>query len=211
MISGSLLPEKPWVRVRPWTVIILRAGLDQRARELGRVAVVLVPAGAVLDRDRHVRGHRGDDRAHELLRDRRLAHQRRAALAGDDALGRAAHVDVDQRGADRDRHLRGGVHHRAASRPKICTPNRRPSSDAVSLPVVFGSPADSACAERNSVIVQPDAELLAHGAERQIGDRRHRREQHRRFDRKVTDAHDGNLYRIERGLKTRFRSSRVGR
>src|SRR6185436_16659251 len=43
----------------------------------------------------------------------------------------------------------------AGSRPKIWTPNRRPSSEAVSLPHVLGSPTASACADKNSVIVNP--------------------------------------------------------
>jgi len=43
----------------------------------------------------------------------------------------------------------------SGSRPKICTPNFRPSSDAVSFADVFLSPAASAWADSNSVMVKP--------------------------------------------------------
>ena len=79
----------------------------------------------------------------------------------------------------------------SASRPKICTPKRRPSSDGVILSIAFFAPSTSACAERNSVMVMPTPISSHHGAERQIGDGRHRRQQDIRLDGEVSDAHSG--------------------
>ncbi|KAG0774396.1 hypothetical protein G6F22_014096 [Rhizopus arrhizus] len=67
---------------------VLGNARDQRA-----IAVVAVPAGADLQRDRHVHrvDHRFEDARHQLL----VAHQRRARPGVAHLLGRAAHVDVD--------------------------------------------------------------------------------------------------------------------
>ncbi len=61
---------------------------DQRA-----IAVVAVPPGADLERDRHV--HRTDHRAEDAGDQVLIAHQRRAGPGVADFLGRTAHVDVD--------------------------------------------------------------------------------------------------------------------
>ena len=58
MMSGSLLPEKPCVRVRPCTVIICAPASTIAHANSGALRWRLVPAGAVLDGDRHVRRHR---------------------------------------------------------------------------------------------------------------------------------------------------------
>ncbi|HEY0991781.1 MAG TPA: hypothetical protein VGD80_32230 [Kofleriaceae bacterium] len=52
---------------------------------------------------------------------------------------------------------------------------------------------------------EADAELLANGAEWQVGDRRHRREEYRHVDGEITDPHHRHLYRIGVGMKTPIR------
>ena len=63
------------------------------ARDAQRIAVLLVPAGADLERDRHVHRlhHRIEDPRHQRL----VLEQRRPGIDVADLLGRAAHVDVD--------------------------------------------------------------------------------------------------------------------
>ena len=77
----------------------------------------------------------------------------------------------------------------SGSRPKICTANRRPSKLGHIRPIALAAPRVSASAERNSVNVSDRAQLLAHRAKRQIGDRLHRRQQGAGVKLHVSDAH----------------------
>jgi hypothetical protein len=130
----------------------------------------------------------------ETLRDFGLAHERGAALAGDDALGRAAHVDVDERRADRDGDLGGVVHHVLLATEDL---------DAELAAVERGRELAGRLlvARRQRVRRQElrdreaDAELLGDGAERQIRDRRHRGEDHGNVDVDRTDTHGTFVYR----------------
>src|SRR6185312_2969698 len=67
------------------------------ARDVQRVAVFAVPAGADLQRDRHV--HRSNHRRADARDQRLVLQQRRARPYVADLLRRAAHVDVDDLGA----------------------------------------------------------------------------------------------------------------
>ncbi len=74
-----------------------------------RVLVVAVPAGAELERHRHV--HRSDHRLQDARHQRLVLQQGRAAPAIADLLDRAAHVDVDDLGAALDVVLRAFGQH----------------------------------------------------------------------------------------------------
>ena len=104
-------PEKPCARVRPCTVIMAAPASTRRRAKAGGVDGPLVPAQAVLDRDRDRRRHRATNGRHDLDRQVGLAHQGRAAQARGHPLGRAPHVDVEDARAHVDRHLGGPSQH----------------------------------------------------------------------------------------------------
>ena len=66
-------------------------------REAGRVALVIVPAGAHLQRHRQI--DRLDRRFEDAGRLQFVAHQRRPGMAAHHLLDRATEIDVDQAGA----------------------------------------------------------------------------------------------------------------
>ncbi len=74
-----------------------RAGGHSATGEFGGVARGIVPAKPHLDRHRHLHG--GDRRLDQRHRMVEIAHQGRAGPAARHLLGRAAHVDVNDRSA----------------------------------------------------------------------------------------------------------------
>ena len=144
MMSGWLAPENPCARVRPWTVIIFAPASTIRHANSGALrwswlqparclTVTGTCAGTALTTARTnscaISGSRISAEPHSPATTR-LAGQPMLISTSDAPINTAS---------------RAAASIAAGSRPKIWTPNRRPSSDAVSLPVVLASPAASAC------------------------------------------------------------------
>ena len=154
MIPLSLWPAKPWLRVRPWTVIILapastiahanagalRLASFQPARCL---TVTGTSAGTARTTARTsaaaISGSRISAEPHSPATTR---------LAGQPMLMSTTEAPIATA-------ISAAFCIGPSSRPKIWTPKRRPPRDAVILPAVLASPAARAWADRNSVIVRP--------------------------------------------------------
>ena len=122
-----------------------------------------------------------------LRRERQIAHQRRAGVAVDDLLHRAAHVDVDDRCAALLVELcRFGHHLRLAAgeleRHRLL--GRIPQR----LLQRLAGLADHRLAGDHLADRQPRAIALDDPPERQVGDARHRRQDDRRVDPDRTDV-----------------------
>jgi hypothetical protein len=140
----------------------------------------------VLDGDRHVRGHRAT-----------TARTSSCAIAGS-RISAEPHSPATTRLAGQpmlmstsDAPIATAIRAPLASlgsRPKICTPNggrrgARSSSRWSSVAAV------ERVRRQELGDGEPGAELLAHGAEREVGHRRHRREEHWALDFDLTDSH----------------------
>ena len=94
------------------------AGLFGDAGDGRAILVLAVPAGADLQRHRHI--HRGDHGLENVRDQPLIAHQRRTGGLVADLLCRATHVDIDDLCAQLDVALRRFGEH-LASPPAICT------------------------------------------------------------------------------------------
>src|SRR5262249_7089262 len=136
------------------------------------------------------------------LRERRLAHERGAALARHHLLGRAAHVDVDEARAHRHRRGRPPPHFLLATAKKLHAQGTSAARGRALLQRLFRATRDGGGGKKLGD-GQAYAHLLADGAEGQIGDRGHGREQHRWIDAKGTyGKHNPTILR-----PNRFRAS----
>ena len=178
-VSYSASPAKKSARVRPCTARpAMPSPSAMRAIRHG-IAVLAVPAGAHLERDRHARGR--DDGAEDPADQRFIAHERGARGTIADFLGGAAEVDVDDLGAELDVHARRFRHHVGVVAGDLH--DARLGLVAVVEPVArLGRVPEAHVGGHHLGCRDARAHAPAEPAKRQVRHARHRRERERRRD-----------------------------
>ena len=150
------------------------AGILGAAGELGRVAARVVPAQPHLERHRYAHGaDHGLDQAQGV---REVAHQGRARLLAGHLAGRAAHVDVDDVGAQISRHARPFCHPaRLAARQLYDERSKIPANRAFAGVVAV---VDQVLARHHFGGNEAGAQNMGDPSERKVCHARHGREQH---------------------------------
>ena len=155
-----------------------------RRASSGALRLAVVPAGAHLQRDGHVDG--ADDRLDQARGVIEVAHQRRAGQLARHLAGRAAHVDVDDVGAQFFRHARPFRHPaRLAARQLYDEGSKIPANCAIAHAMAV---LDQVLARHHLRDDQAGAQNMRKLAERQVGDARHRRQEHVAAQRVPADA-----------------------
>ena len=161
--------------------------------EPGRIAAAVVPAGAHLQGDRQV--HRLDRRLENARGMRFVAHQRRAGMAVDHLLHRAAEIDVDD-----PRPAIGVELGRLGHHPRLAAGelhrHRLLIGAALRHRHRLARLADHRLAGDHLGDDKPGSEPLDEAAERQIADARHRGEDDRIVEREQSRSKCSSITQI---------------
>ena len=182
--AQSAMPLKNWQRVRAWTVMSCTPAASARRASSGALQVRGIPAAAHLQGHGHADGP--DDRLDQAHGVVEVAHQRRAGQLARDLAGRAAHVDVDDVGAQLFRHARPFRHPaRLAARQLYDERSKIPANCPFAHAVTV---LDQVLARHHLRGDEGGAQKMRLAAERQVGHARHRRQQHVAGQRVPADA-----------------------
>ena len=163
--------------------------------DLFDILVFVVPAQTGLDRHGGV-VDRLDDAARHFDHERHVAHHARAGAASGDLLHRASEVDVDDVGAGGLGHARRFDHRFDQVAVKLYAHGtlRRVDFEFFER---LGRVADQPVRRNELRVDHVGAELLAHRAERRIGDILHRRQKQRLVAQfQISYFHRRVLYRV---------------
>ena len=192
--AQSATPLKNWQRVRAWTVMSCTPAASAHRASSGALRLAASQPLRIFRVTGTPDGP--DDRLDQAHGVAEVAHQRRAGQLARDLAGRAAHVDVDDVGAQLFRHARPFRHPaRLAARQLYDEGSKIPANCPFAHAVAV---LDQVLARHHLRGDERGAQKMRLAAERQVGYARHRRQQHVAGQRVPTDA-DGRHCRRRDG------------